>query len=253
MRPAPVGFQCPDCVGEAARTVRQPTTVSGASLISKPYVTYTLIGITVAVFGIQLLVGVDAVAENFGMWPFGIVLYGEWWRLLTAAFLHGSILHIAFNMYVLFALGPTLERVLGHGRYIVLYVVAALGGSVASYAFSDPRTVSVGASGAIFGLMGALVVAGRRLSWDIRQVLVLLAVNVVIGFLSPEIDWRAHFGGLVVGALVAGVFVWTPAPFRPVRVLWQTLGILAICLLLVLVTMWRTGQLWELLGPLGVA
>jgi len=232
--------------------VRQPVTISGGGLISKPYVTYGLIGLTVAIFGVQLLVGIGTVAEDYGMWPFGIVLYGQWWRLLTAAFLHGSILHIAFNMYVLFALGPTLERVLGHGRFVVLYVVAALGGSVASYTFSDPRTVSVGASGAIFGLMGALLVAGRRLKWDVRQVLILLAVNVVIGFISPDVDWRAHFGGLVVGALVAAVFVWTPTPFRSARVLWQSLGVLAILVGLVLVTVWRTGQLWEMLAPLGV-
>lgn len=252
MRSAPVGFQCPECIGEAARTVRQPVTVAGGGLIAKPYVTYTLIGLTVAVFLWQFAAGVGAVAEDYGMWPFGIVLYGEWWRLLTAAFLHGSWLHIAFNMYVLFVLGPTLERVLGHARFIVLYVVAALGGSVASYTFSDPRTVSVGASGAIFGLMGALIVAGRRMRWDITQVLILLGINVVIGFLSPEVDWRAHFGGLVIGALVAGVFVWTPRPFAAARVLWQTLGVLVILAGLVAVTMWRTGQLWALLAPMGV-
>jgi membrane associated rhomboid family serine protease len=251
MRSAPVGFQCPDCVGEAARTVREPVTVSGGALITRPYVTWTLIGLTVAAFLWQFAAGVESVAEDFGMWPFGIALYGEWWRLLTAAFLHGSWLHIAFNMYVLFVLGPTLERVLGHVRFTVLYLVAALGGSVASYTFSDPRTVSVGASGAIFGLMGALLVAGRRLRWDLTQVLILLGVNVVIGFLSPDVDWRAHLGGLVVGGLVAAVFVWTPPPFRSARALWQTLGILAILGVLVVVTMWRTGQLWAMVAPLG--
>lgn len=252
MRSASVGFQCPDCVGEAARTMRQPVTVAGSAVVVKPYVTWTLIGFTVAVFLWQFATGVGQVAEDYGMWPFGIALYGEWWRLLTAAFLHGSWLHIAFNMYVLFLFGPVLERVLGHVRFTVLYVVAALGGSVASYVFSDPRTVSVGASGAIFGLMGAVIVAGRRLRWDITQVLILLAINVVIGFISPEVDWRAHFGGLVVGALVAAIFVWTPPPFRAARALWQALGVLAIVGVLVLVTMWRTGQLWMILAPLGV-
>ncbi|MDP4714790.1 MAG: rhomboid family intramembrane serine protease [Candidatus Nanopelagicales bacterium] len=252
MRSAPVGFQCPDCVGQAARTMRQPVTISGGAVITKPYVTWTLIGLTVTVFLWQVATGIGAVAEDFGMWPFGIALYGEGWRLITAAFLHGSWLHIAFNMYVLFVLGPTLERALGHVRFVVLYLVAALGGSVASYVFSDPRTVSVGASGAIFGLMGALIVAGRRMRWDITQVLVLLGINVVIGFLSPDVDWRAHFGGLVVGALVAGVLVWTPAPLRSARVLWQVLGVAAILGVLVATTMWRTGQLWDLVAPLGV-
>lgn len=251
MRSAPVGFQCPECVGEAARTVRQPVTVGGGALVARPYVTYSVIGVTAVVFGIQFIVGIGELANEFGMWPFGIALFGEWYRLLTAAFLHGSFLHIAFNMYVLFALGPTLERALGHVRFLVLYLVAALGGSVASYTFSDPRTVSVGASGAIFGLMGALIVAGRRLKWDITQVLVLLGINVVIGFLSPDVDWRAHFGGLVVGALVAGVFVWTPPPMKSSRTLWQSLGVLAILGVLVAVTMWRTGELVALATALG--
>ena len=251
MRSAPVGFQCPECVGEAARMTRQPVTVSGGGLVARPYVTYSVIGVTAVVFGIQFIVGIGELANEYGMWPFGIALFGEWYRLLTAAFLHGSFLHIAFNMYVLFALGPTLERVLGHARFLILYLVAALGGSVASYTFSDPRTVSVGASGAIFGLMGALIVAGRRLKWDITQVLVLLGINVVIGFLSPDVDWRAHFGGLVVGALVAGVFVWTPPPLKASRTLWQALGILAILAVLVAVTMWRTGALVALATTLG--
>ena len=251
MRPAPVGFQCPECVGEAARTVRQPVTVSGARLVETPYLTYSIIALNAVVFGLQYLQGINQLANEYGMWPFGIALDGEWYRLLTAAFLHGSILHIAFNMFVLFSLGPTLERVLGHARFLVLYLVAALGGSVASYVFSDPRTVSVGAAGAIFGLMGALVVAGRRLRWDITQVLMLLAVNVVIGFLSPGVDWRAHLGGLVVGGLVAAVFVWTPPPLERVRIAWQVAGVLAIVAVLVVVTMWRTGELVAMASAVG--
>ena len=183
---APVGFQCPECVAGAAAQTRQATTIAGGALIGRPMVTYTLIGINLAVFLVQFTVGINAVAGDYGMWPVGIAVGGEWWRLVTAAFLHGSFLHIAFNMYVLFALGPTLERILGHSRYLILYVLAAIGGGVASYVFSDMRTVSVGASGAIFGLMGALVVAGRRLRYDVTQVLVLLGINVVIGFIASE-------------------------------------------------------------------
>ena len=175
---APVGYRCPECV--ALEKPVRPSTIAGARLTGRPTVTYTLIGVNVVVFLAQYSMGINAIAERFGMWPVGIALFGEWYRLLTSAFLHGSFLHIAFNMYVLFALGPTLERILGHGRFIILYLSAALGGSVASYCFSDIATVSVGASGAIFGLMGALVVAGRRLRYDVTQVLVLLAINVVI-------------------------------------------------------------------------
>jgi membrane associated rhomboid family serine protease len=252
MTPAAVGFQCPACVMAGAAAVRSPRTVAGAGLISKPTVTYALIGVNVAVFGIQMLVGISALATDFGMWPFGIAIGGEWWRLLTSAFLHGSFLHIGFNMFVLFALGPTLERVLGHGRYLALYLLAALGGSVASYVFSDIRTVSVGASGAIFGLMGALLVAGRRLKSDMRQVAILLAINVVIGFLAPGIDWRAHLGGLVVGAVVAAVLVWTPPALRAVQGLWQVLGLAAVVAVLALLTMVRTWQIEAYVAPLGI-
>jgi membrane associated rhomboid family serine protease len=120
---------------------------------------------------------------------------------------------------------------------------------VASYYFSDIRTVSVGASGAIFGLMGALVVAGRRLRYDVTQVLILLGINVVIGFLAPGIDWRAHLGGLVVGAVVAAIFVHAPKRGRkPV----QFAGVGGIFLVLLALTMMRTAQIQELLAPLGV-
>lgn len=248
MVPAPVGFQCTDCVSAASGTVRQATTPAGGTPIGRPLVTYILIGITAGIFLLQFTVGIDEVASSWGMWPVGISVGGEWWRLLTAAFLHGSFLHIAFNMYVLFALGPTLERILGHGRYLTLYILAALGGGVASYAFSDMRTVSVGASGAIFGLMGALIVAGRRLRYDITQVVILLAINVVIGFLSAGVDWRAHLGGLVTGAAVAAIFV---LPARHHRALVQSAGLIGVVLVLAGIVAWRTAQINEMLAPLG--
>ena len=245
---APVGFQCPVCVGAAAEAGLVARTVAGGGRVSKPTVTYVLIGINVAVYLLQLLRGVEEVAGDWGMWPIGIGIYNEWWRLLTGAFLHGSFLHIAFNMYVLFALGPTLERVLGHGRYLLLYLVAALGGSVASYAFSDFQTVSVGASGAIFGLMGALVVAGRRLRYDIKQVVILLVINFVIGFIAPNVDWRAHLGGLLTGAAMAAVLVMAP---RAHRMLWQTLGVVGILFVLGAIVIWRTAELIAMFAPDG--
>ena len=230
---APVGYRCPDCM--RAEQPVEPTTVAGATTIAKPYVTYTLIVINLLVFAYQYSVG--------------IVTGDEWYRLLTSAFLHGSFLHIAFNMYVLFALGPTLERILGHVRFTALYLLSAVGGAVASFFFSDITTVSVGASGAIFGLMGALVVAGRRLRYDVTQVLVLLGINVVIGFLAPGIDWRAHLGGLVTGAVVAAILVHAP---RKSRTFIQVAGLSGVLLILIAATMLRTSQIQELLAPLGV-
>jgi len=245
MVPAPVGFQCPECVGRARPP--QPKTVAGATITARPVVTYILIAITVAVFALQLLVGMDESTTQWGMWPARVALTDSWWLLLTSAFLHGSFLHIAFNMYVLFALGPALERVLGHGRYLALHLLSALGGAVASFWFSEANAVSVGASGAIFGLMGALVVAGRRLRFDVRQVLILIAINLVIGFIAPGVDWRAHLGGLVTGAAVAAVFVFAP---RMHRLMWQLLGTGAILLALVLLFTMRVMQLSEYLAPL---
>jgi len=244
---APVGFQCRECVGLAAAQRPQPQTPVGAAIPTRPTVTYVLIGLTVAAFLLQLTAGIDESSVQWGMWPARVAVNGAWWLLITSAFLHGSFLHIAFNMYVLFALGPTLERLLGHGRYLALYLIAALGGGVASFWFSSVNAVSVGASGAIFGLMGALVVAGRRMRYDIRQVLILLGINLVIGFIAPGVDWRAHLGGLVTGAAVAAVFVLAP---RAHRLAWQLLGIGAILGTLVLLFAVRMTQLAEFLAPI---
>lgn len=243
---ASVGFQCPECVHGAAASTPRIKTPIGAPATEKPTVTYALIGINVFAFLLMLVSGIDHTATQWGMFPPSIALDNEWWRLVTSAFLHGGWLHIAFNMYVLYALGPSLERVLGHSRYLVLYLMAALGGAVCSYAFSDVMTVSVGASGAIFGLMGALVVAGRKLRYDITQVLILLAVNFAIGFMAPGVDWRAHVGGLVVGAAVAAVFVLPPAR---IRVPAQIVGIVALLAVLAIITMVRTAQIVDMVAP----
>jgi membrane associated rhomboid family serine protease len=241
MTSASVGFQCPDCVAEGASSVQHPRTAMTGSADDRPVVTFTLIGLCVAVYLLQSASVLPDAVERFSMWPAGIAFGDEYYRLLTAAFLHGSLLHIGFNMLVLWTLGPTLERILGHLRFVVLYLLAALGGSVASYLFSNPLTPSVGASGAIFGLMGALVVAGRRLGFDITQVLVLIGINVLIGFVpGGNIDWRAHLGGLVTGAVVAAVMVHAPVR-GPVA--FQVAGCLAVLVLLVGLTLWRTSTL----------
>jgi membrane associated rhomboid family serine protease len=243
---ASVGFQCPECVHGAAASAPKITSPVGAPLAEKPTVTYVLIGINVFAFLLMLVSGTEETATQWGMFPPSIALDNEWWRLVTSAFLHGGWLHIAFNMYVLYSLGPTLERLLGHSRYLMLYLLAALGGAVCSYAFSDVLTVSVGASGAIFGLMGALVVAGRKLRYDITQVLILLAVNFAIGFMAPSVDWRAHVGGMVVGAAVAAIFVLPPARLRVPA---QVIGITAVLVVLVIITMVRTQQIMDMVTP----
>ena len=212
---------------------------------AKPLVSWTIVGICVAVFGVQLLVGFDSVIRSYAMQPLAIGIADEWYRLFTSMFLHGSILHILFNMYVLIVLGPTLERILGHGRFLLLFVLSGLGGSIVSYWLSEPTTFSVGASGAIFGLMGALLVAGRRLRFDVTMVLVLIAINLAIGFIFSGIDWRAHLGGLVTGAAVAAVMVLPDGKSR--RAL-EVIGILGVAAVLFVVLTLRTAQLMSLTG-----
>ena len=249
MTSASVGFQCPECVAEGAAAVPATRTRFGGVAISRPYVTLTLIGINVVVFGWEFLAGVDTVASNWGMWPVGVALDNEYYRLFTATFLHENLLHIGFNMLVLWMLGPQLEALLGHVRFTVLYLVAGLGGSVASFWFSSPSVVGIGASGAIFGLMGAYVVVGRALRADISQVLGLIAINVVIGFVGGGIDWRAHLGGLVTGALVAAIFAYAPTTQR---VLWQVVGVVVVVVALgVLITM-RDAALTSTLAQVGI-
>jgi len=248
MIPAAVGFQCPDCVAAGQATVREPRTVFGGQLTTSSSVTMSLIGICVAIFLLQFLVGVNAIAADWGMWPVGVALNDQWYRLLTSVFLHGSWLHLAFNMYVLYVLGPPLERLLGHARFLFLFLIAGLGGAVASFTFSSINTVSVGASGAIFGLMGALVVAGRHLRADITQVLILIGINVVIGFIAPGVDWRAHLGGLLTGAAVA--FVFSKAPSGSRQTLVQAVGCGVVVLVLAGVALWRAAEITALV-PVG--
>ena len=237
---APVGFQCPECV--AGAQVAIPKTKFGGSFNTVPKVTRAILITCVSIFALSLLMGGFALA--YGMIPIAIA-QGEWWRLLTSTLLHGSILHLLFNMYALYWLGPQLERSLGHIRFAALYVLSALGGSVASYWFSDLRTVSVGASGAIFGLITATIVIGREMRTDVSQLVVLLGINVVIGFLQPGIDWRAHFGGAITGAAVA--FIYTKGT-RLNRDQVHRTGLAAIFAVLVLATLARNAQVTALLG-----
>ena len=237
---APVGFQCPECVANAQ--VALPKTRFGGSFNTVPKVTRAILITCISIFVLSLLLGSFALA--FGMIPVAIA-QGEWWRLLTSTLLHGSILHLLFNMYALYWLGPQLERSLGHVRFAALYILSALGGSVASYWFSDLRTVSVGASGAIFGLITATIVIGRGMRTDVSQLVVLLGLNVVIGFLQSGIDWRAHFGGAVTGAAIA--FIYTKGN-RLNRDRIHRAGLAGIFVFLVLATVARNAQVSALIG-----
>jgi membrane associated rhomboid family serine protease len=214
MTQAPVGQQCPDCVNEGKRTVRQARTVLGGRAISRPTVTYTLMILNVVAFVVTMLTGHNAAVNRFGMQPIEIAVNHEYYRLFTSIFMHENIAHIGFNMLVLWIIGQQLEALLGHSRFIVLYFISGFAGAVASFWFSPIGIVGIGASGAIFGLMGGLLIAGRRLRYDVTQVAVLIGINLVIGFILAGTDWRAHLGGLAAGLAVGAVFAHGPKKNR---------------------------------------
>ena len=238
MVPASVGFQCPECVKEGNKSVREARTVFGGRVAGDPgWVSKALIVANVAAFVVQQTS--DRFTLRFLDQGFAVSSV-EYYRMLTAAFLHGGVVHLLVNMYALYLFGPQLEAALGRLRFTVLYLVSAVGGSAVSYAFASPLQQSLGASGAVFGLLGAFLVVNRRLNRDNSVVWTLLAMNLVLGFVLPRIDWRAHLGGLVVGAMVAAAIAYAP---KERRVLVQAGGILVTLLLVVAVIAWRTADL----------
>lgn len=207
---APVGFQCPSCAAISNPRATRAREVRQGWLRNMPRVSREIFLACVGVYLITRIFGLtDDYEYRFSMWP-QAVADGQWYRLITAAFLHGSILHILFNMYALYILGPNLERMLGSRKFFYIYFLSALGGSTLGLWFSDPNSISVGASGAIFGLLTATIVIGRSLNADVQQLVVLLVINAVLSF-SGGIDWRAHLGGALTGALVAAIYVRDPS------------------------------------------
>ncbi|WP_299036826.1 rhomboid family intramembrane serine protease [uncultured Pseudokineococcus sp.] len=228
-REAPVGVQCVDCVAQARReapAVR--TALGGRARGGRPVVTLTLIGACVVMYVLQV-VSQDAVTNLLAFYP--PVAESQPWRYLTSAFLHspGGVLplHLLFNMYVLYLTGPALEQLLGRGRFLALYLVSAFGGSVAFQLVwaltGGPASLAVGASGAVFGSFGALLVVQRRMQVPVGQIGVVLAINLVLSFVLPGIAWEAHLGGLATGAAVAALLV--RAPRRPAL---QVVGVAAV-------------------------
>lgn len=240
---APVGHHCPDCVREANkdRPVQVQWSPGQGGVMSRltPVVKW-LIGINVAAF--LLSRAKPSVTDRYMELPVKIA-HGQYERLITAAFLHANWLHIFFNMFALAIFGPPIEQALGRWRFIGLYGLAALGGSVCSYLFSSPNVGGVGASGAIFGLFGAYFVIARRRQLDTREIVGLIIANLVISFAIPLIDWRAHLGGLVAGGVVAVVYMATehlpPSQRRAVEVA----GVVALFVVLAFLVQYRTGQL----------
>ena len=247
MTAAAVGYQCPECVRAGAASLPTSRTVFGGRLSRDGAVTISLIGVCAFLFVTVTLLDMAGGLGRWGMWPAAIALKGEWFRLVSSMFLHAGWLHIAFNMYVLYILGPPLERVLGHGRFLTLYLLSGIGGSVASYWFSPVNTLSVGASGAIFGLMTAWIVVGRRLDRDVTQIIVLLGINIALGFFMGGVDWRAHLGGAVTGALVALVLTTGRGQAGRAQLGRQAASAAAVLIVLIALTVVRSSQIQDML------
>ncbi|MDB1086279.1 rhomboid family intramembrane serine protease [Streptomyces sp. ACA25] len=250
---ASVGYQCPQCVRGASEATRamQPRNLAGGTLAKDPrLVTKILLGLNAVMF-VTVLGGGDQVVRDLGMLGYAAagpfttetmgVASGEWYRMITSAFLHQQFWHIGFNMLALWILGPNLEGALGRARFLALYLISALAGSTLSYLLAAPNQLSLGASGAIFGLFGATAVLMRRLKHDMRPILILLAINLVVTFLPGlNIAWQAHLGGLIAGAAIAFGMVHAPRDKRTL-VQYGTCG--AVLLVLVVACVVRTAQL----------
>jgi membrane associated rhomboid family serine protease len=267
MRDASVGHQCPECVDEGRRSVRPARTAFGGGTVGRHgYVTKALIALNVLLMLLSIASdrGGDAVAGGSGfgglmggstpltdwgsvlgqaLFPDGSlhgIAHGEWYRLVTAMFLHYGVVHLLLNMWALWVLGRSLEANLGPARFAALYLVAGFGGNVAAYLFSAANDTTAGASTSIFGLFAALIVIERRMGRDISSVLPILVINLVFTLTVPGISIPGHLGGLATGGLLALVLAYAP---RSGRTLFQTAGTVVLLVALLAVAVLRTAVL----------
>lgn len=242
LRAAPVGQQCVECIKAGSRGSRQASGRFGGRVVSGgPVVTWTLIGLNLFAYLIELAYSkiIDygqmiggatdrTLNESVG------VAFGDVYRLLSAAFLHEppsggiGLAHIAFNMWALYVIGPAVEQTLGRLRYLAIYLISALAGSVLFYVLVPPNQAGIGASGAIFGLFGAWFVIARRLRVDSRQVVLLIVLNLVLGFVIRGVGWQAHVGGLIAGAALTAAYAYAPRQNRILLQLAATVVMLAL-------------------------
>jgi membrane associated rhomboid family serine protease len=244
-----VGYQCVECVGAAPWTARQSTPrlasrprgprpargIAGAPVSTRPLVVPALIALNTLVF-LWTVAQARSVVNNsaaslFQEWTLrsDAVAAGQWWRLFTAGFLHVGPLHLGFNMVALWVIGKEIEPVFGRSRFLAVYVIGLLGGSAAVFLFGSVHSEVAGASGAVFGLMGALAVVLLRMRLSARPAVTLIVLNLILSFVVPNISILGHLGGLVSGAVASAVLVYVPARGRAG---WQAAGLTALVLLL---------------------
>lgn len=265
MHQASVGYQCPECVRTGTRSVRTARTAFGGTLRgADAMVTKVLIGINLFVYLLTTATGTNPVwpqtvkdtsklfqrlalvpGGTFQLGPSTVhvdgVATGQYYRLFTSMWVHFGIVHLATNMLALWIIGREVERALGPLRYLLLYVVSGFGGAVASYTFGPHTLFGAGASGAVYGLFGALFILARRIGAQTGPIVGLIAFNLFISFsLHNAIDWRAHVGGLITGGVVGVAMAYAP---RQNRSAVQFGASIAIVVLLIVVAAARTSAL----------
>jgi len=230
-----------ECIREANRGTRQAAGAFGGRVTGTPVVTYTLVAVCVLAYLAEL---VYPKTVNYGEMAGGAydptihafigVAVGDWYRLFSSSFLHeppGSgigLAHIIFNMWALIVVGPALERMLGRLRFLSVYLVSALAGSVFYYLLAKPYAPAIGASGAIFGLFGAWFVLSRRLRLDARMVVGLIVINLVISFAVSGVAWQDHVGGLIAGGALTAAYVYAPRSNRTLIQVGSTVLLVAV-------------------------
>ncbi|MEU1995222.1 rhomboid family intramembrane serine protease [Nocardia gamkensis] len=222
LRPAAVGQHCVDCLRTDQRGVAPVRTVSGAAAArrSAPYVTYALIAINVVIYAITAAQSKNLMDNQLGsalfldwvLWA-PAVADGEWWRVLGSGFLHYGPIHLALNMFALYVVGRDAELVLGRLRYLAVYSVSLLGGSAGVMLFSQ-NSLTAGASGAVYGLFGAITIILLRLRQNPNQMLIIIGINVFISLSLPGISLWGHLGGLAAGTLATLGILFLPAWLR---------------------------------------
>jgi membrane associated rhomboid family serine protease len=253
LREAAVGQQCVECVrGNAAA---QPRTAFGGTQVTTAVVTWTLVGLNVLLFLVELAVptlqnswGLLGYAPTSPVSPLQGVAAGQWYRLLTSAFLPPAtglgglgFVDILFNMWALIVVGPALEQLLGRWRFLAVYLLSAIGGSVAYFLLAPPDVLALGASGAVFGLFGAWFVVSRKLHLDVRGIVTIIAINLALSFVyRSSIAWQDHVGGLITGALVTAAFAYAP---RKNRLAVQIAAAVAVIAILIVIVVLRTNNL----------
>jgi membrane associated rhomboid family serine protease len=241
-----------ECVREAGRTSRPARNIFGGRPSRTAVVTWTLMGVNVLLYLIELAhtsLASDwwmlGYAQNYPGGPAQGVAAGQWYRLITSAFLPGTgslgILDIAFNMWALYIVGPGLEQVLGRVRFLAVYLLSAVGGSVLFYYLVPPNQPALGASGAIFGLFGAWFVVSRRLHLDSRGIVMLIGINLALSLVyRSTIAWQDHVGGLITGAVITAAYVYAP---RKSQTAVQVIATVAAIVFLAVAVVIRNGQL----------